>query len=164
MLRRTFMTRFTGLIMGFIGFVLSIPLVGYIVSPAFRRQPKEWVEAGNMDDLAIGRPKELSYVITQQDGWLKTAATKSVWAVQPPDGTVKVFSPLCTHLGCGYHWDSSDRLFKCPCHNSIFDIDGNVVAGPAPRSLDPLPVKVENGRLFIIYKEFKAGTPKRIEL
>jgi menaquinol-cytochrome c reductase iron-sulfur subunit len=38
------------------------------------------------------------------------------------------------------------------------------MAGPAPRSLDVLPTKIENGHLFVIYKEYKAGLPKAVEL
>lgn len=162
--RRTFLTRITGFIMGFIGLTLSIPLVGYVISPAFRRQTRDWAETGDVGELTVGAPRELSYVVTLQDGWLKTTATKSVWAVRQPDGEITVFAPLCTHLGCGYHWDSGDREFKCPCHGSIFDITGKVLGGPAPRPLDRLPTKAENGRLFVIYKEFKAGTSQQTEL
>ncbi|MBI3609958.1 MAG: ubiquinol-cytochrome c reductase iron-sulfur subunit [Nitrospirae bacterium] len=162
--RRTFLTRITGFILGLIGLALSIPLVGYVVSPAFRRQAQDWAEAGGVHELSVGDPKELSYLVTLQDGWMKTTAVKSVWAVRQPDESVTVFSPLCTHLGCGYHWDSDDREFKCPCHNSIFDITGRVLSGPAPRPLDRLPFKVEKERLFVIYKQFKSGTSKQIEL
>jgi len=162
--RRTFLTRITASIMGLIGLALAIPLVGYVISPAFRRQAQDWAEAGTIDELSAGQPKELSYVVTVQDGWLKTTAMKSVWAVRQSEGDVTVFAPLCTHLGCGYRWDSEDPAFKCPCHNSIFNIDGKVMTGPAPRPLDRLPVKIEGGRLFILYKQFKSGTSKQIEL
>jgi menaquinol-cytochrome c reductase iron-sulfur subunit len=154
----------TAFIMGMIGLALSIPLVGTVISPAFRRQVRDWAEAGNADELDVSVPKELTYVVTVQDGWLKTTAMKSVWAVRQPDGKITVFSPLCTHLGCGYRWDTDDLTFKCPCHGSIFNINGNVLAGPAPRPLDRLPVKVEGGRLFIIDKQFKSGTSRQIEL
>lgn len=164
MKRRTFLTRATAFIMGLMGLALSIPLVGYVISPAFRRQARDWAEAGSVDELKAGVPRELSYVVTVQDGWLKTTAMKSVWAVRQADGGVTVFSPLCTHLGCGYRWNSDDLTFKCPCHNSIFNIDGKVIAGPAPRPLDRLPVKMEDGRLFIIDKQFKSGTSRQIEL
>ena len=150
--------------MGFIGVVLSIPLIGYVVSPALVRRVRDWAEAGSMDQLSPGIPEELTYVVSLQDGWLKTAEAKSVWAIRQPDNGIQVFSPLCTHLGCAYRWNTGGKKFICPCHNSIFDITGKVLSGPAPRSLDPLPVKIENGKVFVIYKEFVAGTSKRIEL
>jgi menaquinol-cytochrome c reductase iron-sulfur subunit len=46
----------------------------------------------------------------------------------------------------------------------VFDIEGKVVAGPAPRPLDLLPSKIENGRLLVVFKEFKPGTAQVVEL
>ncbi|MEW6368402.1 MAG: Rieske 2Fe-2S domain-containing protein [Acidobacteriota bacterium] len=51
----------------------------------------------------------------------------------------------CTHLGCTVPWDAAQRRFSCPCHASAFDITGAVLAPPAPRPLDLLPVRIENG-------------------
>jgi menaquinol-cytochrome c reductase iron-sulfur subunit len=39
-----------------------------------------------------------------------------------------------------------------------------VLAGPAPRPLDALPSKIDHGRLFVVFKEFKSGVPTQIEL
>jgi len=158
------MTRLTGFIMGFIGLALSIPLVGYVISPALRRQERDWAEAGSLKEVTSGDPQPLSIVVTTQDGWIRAATVRSVWAVQHPDGQVVVYAPLCTHLGCAYHWEQPERKFFCPCHNGIYDIEGKVLSGPPPRPLDRLPVKVEQGRLYVIYKEFKSGTPEQIEL
>ncbi len=44
-----------------------------------------------------------------------------------------VISTICTHLGCTV--GISDTGFACPCHGSRYDQDGNVVGGPAPKSL-----------------------------
>ncbi|MCE9535722.1 MAG: Rieske 2Fe-2S domain-containing protein, partial [Nitrospirae bacterium] len=68
------------------------------------------------------------------------------------------------HLGCGYHWDRTDSRFKCPCHGSVYDVTGEVLAGPAPRALDRLPAKIEAGRLLVMYKEFKPGLSRSMEL
>ena len=95
---------------------------------------------------------------------METKAIKSVWAVKEPTGEIKVFSPLCPHLGCGYRWDNDKGKFACPCHGSVYSITGQVLAGPAPRPLDDLPEKIENGRLLVIYKEFKSGLPKKVEI
>jgi menaquinol-cytochrome c reductase iron-sulfur subunit len=149
---------------GFIGLSLAVPLVGYLISPALKRRAQAWVDVAATDDLATGVPKQLEYVATVQDGYLETKTQKAVWAVKQADGAVTVFSPMCTHLGCGYHWDGAGQQFKCPCHGSVFDISGRVVAGPAPRPLDVLPAKIDNGRLLVVFKEFKSGVPKQIEL
>jgi len=43
-------------------------------------------------------------------------------------------SSVCTHLGCTVRHEQNG--FSCPCHGSVFDRQGRVVHGPAPR---PLP-------------------------
>lgn len=162
--RRNFFQWVTRAAAGLIGVSLAIPLVGYVVSPALKRRDKPWVEVGRVDELTAGEPKQLDYVATIRDGYVETKIHKAVWTVKQSDGQVTVFSPLCTHLGCGYHWDAPDRKFKCPCHGSVYDVTGRVLAGPAPRPLDDLPAKVENGRLLVMYKEFKSGVTPQVEL
>lgn len=162
--RRTFFRWITRLAAGLIGLGLAVPLAGYVASPAFRRRRQTWVSVGSVADLPAGEPRALDYVLTQQDGWMETQARKAVWAVKQADGQVAVFSPLCTHLGCGYRWNPPDRTFHCPCHGSTYDINGKVLSGPAPRPLDRLPSKVEQGALLVIYKEYKAGLPSSVEL
>ena len=135
-----------------------------MISPALKRRTQSWDEVGRADTLATSESKQLDYVMMIRDAWLETTSYKAVWGVKQADEQVTVFSPMCTHLGCGYHWDDSDRKFKCPCHGSVFDVTGQVLAGPAPRRLDVLPTKVENGRLFVMYKEFKSGLADQVEL
>jgi menaquinol-cytochrome c reductase iron-sulfur subunit len=162
--RRTFFQWVTRAAAGLIGLSLAVPLVGYVISPALKRREQHWVEVGGLDELTPGEPKQLDYVVTAQDGYVETTTHKAIWAVKQHDAQLTVFSPMCTHLGCGYRWAAGDRKFKCPCHGSVFDIDGRVLGGPAPRQLDTLPAKTENGRLFVIYKEFKSGISKPVAL
>ena len=42
-------------------------------------------------------------------------------------------------------WRAESGRFECPCHASVFDITGQVLSPPAPRPLDLLPVRLENG-------------------
>jgi len=99
-----------------------------------------------------------------KDGWRTDTAKKAIWAVQQQAGDLVVFSPICPHLGCGFRWNAEDHKFHCPCHGSVYDVTGKVLAGPAPRSLDVLPSKVEQGKLLVIYKEFKTGLDHPVEL
>ncbi|WP_447983716.1 QcrA and Rieske domain-containing protein [Nitrospira sp. Nam74] len=162
--RRRFFKWVTAAAMSLVGFGLGIPLVGYVISPAFKRREQSWVEIGKVEDLPVQEPTQLSYVATVRDGYMESSVHKAMWAVKMDNSDVTAFSPQCTHLGCGYRWDDSNRKFECPCHGSVFDLNGAVLGGPAPRPLDRLPVKIDDGRLYVIYKEFKAGLPKSVEL
>jgi menaquinol-cytochrome c reductase iron-sulfur subunit len=162
--RRTFFARMINLVTGFIGLGLAIPLAGYVISPALKRREAAWVEVGPTGHLQPGEPVELEYASTVRDGWRTITAKKAVWVVKQPTGEIVVFSPLCPHLGCGFRWDVGDHRFKCPCHGSVYDVHGKILAGPAPRSLDVLPSKVELGTLSVMYKEFKSGLDHPVEL
>lgn len=49
---------------------------------------------------------------------------------------VVVLYGVCTHLGCLPRWDVGTVRFNCPCHGSMFELDGRYIGGPAPRGLD----------------------------
>ncbi len=42
----------------------------------------------------------------------------------------------CVHLGCTVPFRNDCVSFKCPCHGSHYNVDGEWLDGPAPRSLD----------------------------
>jgi Rieske Fe-S protein len=64
------------------------------------------------------------------------------------DQGVVAYSDICTHQGCPVNmWEKDLQFLFCSCHGSQFDPKGaaEVQAGPAPRGLPALPVKVEDG-------------------
>jgi quinol---cytochrome c reductase iron-sulfur subunit, bacillus type len=84
-----------------------------------------------------------------QDGWMTRSVEDYVWVRKKADGTLMIFEPHCTHLGCAYAWNQSNRDFECPCHGGKFDENGNRIAGPPPRPLDRYQVKIVNGEIQI---------------
>ncbi len=62
------------------------------------------------------------------------------WLSNTDAGVVALYK-VCTHLGCLYNWNNQESKFICPCHGSQFEIDGNYIKGPAPRSLDRFVVR-----------------------
>jgi Rieske Fe-S protein len=42
----------------------------------------------------------------------------------------------CTHLGCLLRFNSAETSWDCPCHGSRFDVDGDVLEGPAVSPLE----------------------------
>lgn len=65
---------------------------------------------------------------------------------------VLAFSSVCTHQGCDVtEFVAKEHVLMCFCHFSKFDVfkTGAVAAGPAPRDLPYLPLKVENNQLVV---------------
>ena len=65
------------------------------------------------------------------------------------DGGFLAIYQRCTHLGCTVPWDPAAGMFVCPCHNSQFESDGDVLNPPAPRPLDVFPVMIEDGQVMV---------------
>lgn len=65
------------------------------------------------------------------------------------DGGFLAISQRCTHLGCNVPWEQAANAFVCPCHNSQFSADGNLLSPPAPRALDLFPVSIEEGMVKV---------------
>jgi menaquinol-cytochrome c reductase iron-sulfur subunit len=108
-----------------------------------------WADAGDLTGFQKGSPRRLSFQRAEIDGWRVRNVKAEAWVVLDQNNKLTAFSPACTHLGCAYQWQPAAKAFKCPCHGSVFDIRGNVVAGPAGRPLDQLEVKVERNRLWL---------------
>jgi Rieske Fe-S protein len=74
-----------------------------------------------------------------------------------------MFSSICPHLGCHFDWNDGANKFMCPCHGSQFTSYGQHIegAGPAPRSLDPLPIRERSGAAEITWIRYKQGVPDR---
>jgi len=77
---------------------------------------------------------------------LVEAGSLKVLLVQATEGTVTGLSAVCTHQGCTV-LPSNDAL-HCPCHNSLFQLDGVPVSGPAKEALAPVAVHVRDGAVF----------------
>ena len=58
-------------------------------------------------------------------------------------------SRVCTHLGCLVGFDSFNNKLVCPCHAGEFDLDGNVLSGPATKSLQRYPMKIGSNQITI---------------
>lgn len=147
--RRRFYSGFIYGVGAIVSAALAIPAALYLLLPNKSKKASPWVDAGNVSQLDMNVPVELSFQQTVTDGWTTTVQKKTAWVVNLPGQGVVAFGPQCTHLGCAYHFEEDKKQFLCPCHTSIFSLDGKVVAGPAPRPLDRYASKVENNKLLL---------------
>jgi cytochrome b6-f complex iron-sulfur subunit len=56
---------------------------------------------------------------------------------------------VCTHLGCIISWSEEQQRFECPCHAAVFDVKGQVLAGPPPRPMDLFPIEIAEGKIAV---------------
>ena len=65
---------------------------------------------------------------------------ENVWAM----------SSTCTHKGCTVSWREAEKGLACPCHGARFGKDGQVLRGPAEKSLPAYAVGEDaKGHLFV---------------
>lgn len=62
--------------------------------------------------------------------------------VETPEGELRAFSAVCTHLNCTVQYRGDTSQIWCACHNGIYDLGGNVVSGPPPRALEKFAVNL----------------------
>jgi rieske iron-sulfur protein len=65
---------------------------------------------------------------------------------------IVAFSAICTHAGCLVSgWRPQKAHLFCPCHGSVYDpaSGARVVAGPAPRPLPALKLRIEANGLTV---------------
>lgn len=128
---------------------LAAPAAAYLLFKPKSKNQSDFIPAADLSQLTVGKPEEVVFHRSRTDGWRVVNEKSTAWVVRESDDHVVAFTPQCTHLGCAYHWDEQAHNFLCPCHTSIFSIDGKVISGPAPRPLDRYVTKIEQGKILI---------------
>jgi menaquinol-cytochrome c reductase iron-sulfur subunit len=160
--RRRFLIMATGILTFLCTAALSIPLVGSFMGGVFRQSKTNWLVVAAVKDLPVGSPVNLRAVDVQVDAYLRESVIRHLWVIKHSDSQVTVFSPICPHLGCHYNWNQASGHFECPCHGSVYAPDGTVLGGPAPRRLDTLATRIEDGKLSVEWQMFQSGIRQKI--
>jgi menaquinol-cytochrome c reductase iron-sulfur subunit len=132
-----------------IGAALAVPAAVYLLVKPGKQKEGQWVPAADVNQLQVRKPQEVVFRRKRVDGWRMVNEKTTAWVVKMDDQNVVAFGPQCTHLACAYHWEAAQNNFVCPCHTSVFSVDGKVVSGPAPRPLDRYVSRIESGKLMI---------------
>jgi Rieske Fe-S protein len=149
--RRDFLSIATWTIGGLLSLAFGIPALIYIIGPAWKRTTiQNWISLGSASKVELGTPTLFKAKIQQQTGWIVNEEELSFYVLSDDGREYTAMSNICTHLGCRIRWIPDQGKFFCPCHNGVFDKNGNVVSGPPPRPLDRYQVKVENGQIMVL--------------
>ncbi len=148
--RRKFMEVGIYAITGAITVVSGVALTGFAVGPSFRKEKAKWIEI-ELDD-AGGRGTGFSRVVLEyekKDGWLTASARTLAYVKRIKEDEVVAINATCTHLGCIVTWKEDQNIFQCPCHDALYDPEGQVISGPPPRPLRRHKTKIEDGRILL---------------
>jgi menaquinol-cytochrome c reductase iron-sulfur subunit len=158
---------FLGALIGFgsvvVGAALSVPLIRFALHPLLTTTTEiGWSDVGKIDEFAsLTAPVKKLITVEQRDGWRKIVSEKAIYILPMKNGVLRVLSPICPHLGCSIPWIEAKQQFICPCHTAVFALDGARISGPAPRSMDDLESKIDNGMLKVRYQYFRQLISKK---
>jgi len=117
--------------------IAALAEASWIVVAFLKPRPKAPKNAGS---LVVAGPSDAF-----APGSVTAFPAGKFYLVRLADGGFLALHRQCTHLGCSVPWDEAAGRFACPCHASVFDLRGDVLAPPAPRPLDLFAVRIENG-------------------
>ena len=155
---------------GLIGMIPGVSGAIVLLDPLLRRKKSEgqdFQRVTALDALQVDAPRRFTLDGVTTDAWnqFKTDLG-AIYLVRRPDQdgqpVIDAFQVICPHAGCSVVYEESATWFQCPCHESAFDIHGAIVprpgrSTPAARGLDKMPVRVENGEVFVLFQKFKDG-------
>ncbi len=126
--------------------------VGTLISAVPEGIDEVMEEEGNLNALA-----KAAVMLIRMD-------PTEIVADQTPEGQepwtyegILCFSKICTHVGCPLGlYEQLTHHMLCPCHQSTFDLAdaGNVIFGPAARSLPQLAITVDDDGYLIAREGF----------
>jgi len=109
--------------------------IRFLIPPARPAGKAEATEIAKTDEVAPGAAKPFVYdqiqclLINLNDGF-------------------RAFSRVCTHLSCNVDWDPGSHVFACPCHAGVFDANGRNIAGPPPKPLARVKLRVAGDKII----------------
>jgi menaquinol-cytochrome c reductase iron-sulfur subunit len=145
--RRGFFERLIFVFGGIGAAILTVPAIGFILGPIFKRPTAAWRSVGKTEAFKVGETVAVYFRDPSPLPWAGVTANSAAWLRRDGENEFTAFAINCTHLGCPVRWLSDANLFMCPCHGGVYYNDGAVAAGPPPRPLSRYAVRVEAGEV-----------------
>jgi Rieske Fe-S protein len=116
---------------------LAAPVLAYFYPPVLVETPSEAVRVGLETDIPVGKSLTIPF------------GRYPALVIHTPSG-FRAYSAVCTHFACICKWDPEDQVIFCPCHAGFFEpLEGEVISGPPPLPLEKIPLRIENGEIYI---------------
>jgi menaquinol-cytochrome c reductase iron-sulfur subunit len=158
---------------GVITGIVTVPILGFAVLPAFTGDDPGGIDLGPLDKYPEGDWREATFMLDPAAGEV-SRRTVFVRYNGDRDGvpSMTIISNRCVHLGCpvqaaGPRNDEQRETvkteqaeltvtpvlpanFSCPCHGGSYDTEGNRIAGPPVRALDRFRFAIRDGNVVLL--------------
>jgi Rieske Fe-S protein len=153
-----------------IGAIVTLPVLGFAVAPAFVDQDFPDVDLGPLDNYPEGQWQIATFTSNLDDGKVsRRTAFVRYNGLKDNVPSFSVMSNRCVHLGCptqpqgppGEPREIKTTMgpveltptqpsgYGCPCHGGAYDVEGNRTAGPPVRALDRYEFSIIEGSLWL---------------
>jgi Rieske Fe-S protein len=128
--RRSFLNWFFGTSVGALLATVLYPVVRFVSPPEVPEASTNQVEAGPTNDPEL---LEKGFKIIR-------FGAEPVILIRLSDADFRAFAGTCTHLDCIVEYHRDKQRIWCNCHNGEYNLQGQRVAGPPPKPLEPFKV------------------------
>jgi Rieske Fe-S protein len=155
-----------------IGALVTVPVLGFTVLPAFLKQGRKAIDLGPIDLYPEGDWQIATFATRPEVGdvsritiFLRYNGVVTHPETNKPEPSFTILSNRCVHLGCPVQPNgppggkqtfrdvtllgTAPSSFGCPCHGGQYDTEGNRIAGPPVRALDRFQFSIVNRRLLL---------------
>lgn len=116
--------------------VLSAYPTLHFLTPSDEAPPGA-VDAGRLDEFGRGTSRTV------------LVGERPALVLRLEDGSFRAFVAVCTHLRCVVKFAAVRNRIECACHGGVFSTEGKNLAGPPPRPLEPLAVRIVDGVVVV---------------
>jgi Rieske Fe-S protein len=135
--RRGLLTWLLGTSLGATLVAALYPVFRFVIPPEVAESPVNRVLAGTLSELSPNSGKIFRF------------GAKPGILIRTPNGDVRAFAAVCTHLACTVQYRPDLQNIWCACHNGHYDLQGKNIAGPPPRPLEAYKVDVAGNDVYV---------------
>ena len=159
---------------GAIGAIVTLPILGFAVLPAFVDQEPDEIDLGPLENFPEGEFVISTFLLAPDQGEVSRRTVYTRYnGLKDGQPSFTLLSNRCVHLGCPvqpggpivedeakeFRTATGDQVritpmlpanFSCPCHGGAYDTEGNRTQGPPVRALDRYEYSIKDSRLVLL--------------
>lgn len=167
--RRDFFKKASSIVIG--GAITAIPMavgVRVMMDPLRHKAAGgQRVKVTTLESLPKdGTPRKFAILASRVDAWnqFPDAPVGAIYLRRTGENSVEALNVVCPHAGCFVDFRAEKQGFYCPCHNSLFAMDGKIAdaKSPSPRGLDLLKTEIQGNDVWVEFQNFHTGMKEKV--